>query len=317
MTTMQMAILTALLVIVLVVKRLGLHKGLRSGFPGMVASLATSWRRLWVGVIYKQTEVQGYDLAYLEGGKGETVVFLHGFASEKDDWMPMARRLGRKYRFVALDLPGFGESSRLGHNRHDVVSQVRRFRAFAQKVGLGSFHLVGCGVGGAVAGVFASLFPKDVNSLTMIEPFGIDAPTKGDVERLSGRGWSPLTAGTEQDYERVLKLLYRDPPKATGFLQRRRRAAAIENQVFEEQVWKQLWESRPYVLEQVLSEIKVRTLLLWGDSQKVAHQSALKVLSQGIPTATPVTIKGCGHLMMLEKPKEVGDRVGKFIRGES
>lgn len=315
MTTAQLGILTAILVTVFLVMRFNLHKKVRGGLPGLMAVLATSLRRGLAGVIYKQVDVQGSEIAYLEGGKGETVLLLHGFGYTKDHWLAVARRLRGKVHMVIPDLPGSGESARVAHNRHDIVSQVRRLRAFKEKLGITGCHLVGSYSGGAIAGIFASLYSAEVLSLTLIEPFGIDTPDKADVEGLATRGWSPLTAGSEKDYQRALGLLYGKPPKISSSLERQRMALAIKNQAFEEQSWKQLWDSRPYLLEQVLPEIKVRTLLFWGDSNKVAHQSGAKIVSQGIPTVVPVLLRRCAHLMIVERPKEIADRLLKFFGG--
>jgi pimeloyl-ACP methyl ester carboxylesterase len=316
MTMTQMGMLVLALILILLSMRFNLHKKLRKGLPGFLASTQTSLKRLVAGVIYRQVEVQGYDLAFLEGGKGETLLLLHGFGGDKDDWTPFLRRVRGKFRVVALDLPGFGESSRPSHNKHDVASQVRRLRAFKDKLDLPSVHLIGHHVGATIAGIYASLYPREALSLTMIEPFGVDPPVKSDVERLSSRGWSPLTAGTERDYGRVLSLLYHKPPKATSALQRQRQARAIEHQAFEEQTWKQMWENRPFLFEQILPEVKVRSLLFWGDRNKVAHVTGAKIVSQGIPEVTTVLLKNCGHMVMLERPKEVAQRFLKFVQGD-
>ncbi len=315
MATSLTGILTVLLIIVFLSIRFGWHKKVRGGLPGAMAGLARSLRRGLAGVVYEQVELQGYDLAYLKGGKGETVLFLHGFGTTKEHWLPLARRLRGKVRMVILDLPGFGESSRIAHNRHDIVSQVRRVRAFKEKLELPACHLVGAHSGAAIAGIFSSLFPAEVLSLTMIEPFGIDAPDKGDVERLATRGWSPLTAGSEKEYQRVLGLLYGHPPKMSGWTEKQRMNEAFQHKAIEEQSWKQMWDNRPYLLEQVLPEIKVRTLLFWGDANKVAHQSAAKIVSKGIPSVTPVLLRQCAHLMYVERPKEIAERMLKFIGG--
>jgi len=317
MTMTQMGTLVVILIVALIATRFNLFKKARGGWPEFVASTRTSLGRLLAGVNYRQIESQGYSLAFLEGGKGETVLLLHGFGGDKDDWTPFLRRLRGKFQVVALDLPGFGESSRLGHNKHDIVSQVRRVRAFKDKLELPSVHLVGYGIGATIAGIYASLFAKEALSLTLIEPFGLDVPVKSDVERLSSRGWSPLTAGSEREYERALSLRYVTPPKVSSALQRQRLARAIEHQAFEEQVWKQLWENRPFLFEQVLPEVKVRTLLFWGDANKVAHITGAKIVSQGIPEVTTVLLKKCGHLMVLERPKEIAQRFLKFTQGEA
>jgi pimeloyl-ACP methyl ester carboxylesterase len=312
MTMTQMGTLVVILVLAFVAVRLNLHKKLPEVLPGALVSLRIGLRRLLAGVTYHQVDVQGYDLAYLDGGRGETVLLLHGFASEKDDWLAFARRLRGKYRVVILDLPGFGESSRIGHNKYDIVSQVRRLRAFKEKLNLPSVHIVGCHIGATIGAIYGSLFANEVLSLTLIEPFGLNPPVQSDVERLSSRGWSPLTAGSAREYERVVSLLYRSPPSLKSSLLKRRLAQAIENQGFEEQMWKHLWENRPYLLEQVLSEVKVRSLLLWGDSNKVAHQAAAKIVAQGLPSVTTALLKNAGHLMIVERPKEVAEHFLRF-----
>lgn len=314
----QSQIVTAIVVlsIVFLAMRFNLLDKLKGGGPGLLAGLAVGVQRMIAGISYKQIELQSFDVAYLEGGSGEPVLLLHGFAGEKDDWTRFARSLRGKFRVVAPDLPGFGESSRLAHNRYDTVSQVRRVRAFKDKLNLGECHLVGCHTGGAIAGVYASLFPQEVLSLTLIEPFGIDAPDKGDVERLSSRGWSPLTAGSEKELERVLGLLYRRPPAASGLVMKRLLARKTQHKAFEDQMWKQIWEHRPFVLEQVLPEIKVRTLLFWGDSNKIAHASGAKLIGQNLPGVTTVLLKNCGHQMIVERAKEVAQRFIQFARNQ-
>ncbi|MEM9291257.1 MAG: alpha/beta hydrolase [Acidobacteriota bacterium] len=312
MSMTTMATLTVMLVIVFVVLRLNLHKKVRKGLPGAVVSTATAIKRTAAGLTFGiQRDVQGFDVAYLDsGGTGPVVLMLHGFAGDKDDWDGLSRHIPGKYRRVAIDLPGFGESSRDEHQKYDTVSQVRRLRVFLDKTRiLPPYHLVGSGMGGTIAAIFASVQPKAVDSLTLIEPMGVDAPEKSQVESLTSRGWSPLTASSDKEYERVLSLMMANPPSASGPLQRKRLARAVQDKALHDEIWKQLWENRPFLLEQILPEIKVRTLILWSQNSKVADPSSLKVITQGIPDAVPVLLKGnTAHLLAVEEAKEVAQR---------
>ncbi|MDF5864931.1 alpha/beta fold hydrolase [Pseudomonas aeruginosa] len=59
-------------------------------------------------------QVDNLEIAYLEGGseKNPTLLLIHGFGADKDNWLRFARPLTERYHVVALDLPGFGDSSK-------------------------------------------------------------------------------------------------------------------------------------------------------------------------------------------------------------
>jgi len=59
-----------------------------------------------------------------KGGKGETLVLLHGFGANKDNWTRLAKYLMSHYRIIAPDLPGFGESSSPNDIDYTVAAQV-------------------------------------------------------------------------------------------------------------------------------------------------------------------------------------------------
>jgi len=75
----------------------------------------------------------GVNIAYTDTGKNDTtLLFVHGWCINKSYWADQAAYFGKKYRVVAIDLPGFGES---GKNRnqwntaafsHDVDSVIKR-----------------------------------------------------------------------------------------------------------------------------------------------------------------------------------------------
>jgi|CXWL01.1.fsa_nt_gi pimeloyl-ACP methyl ester carboxylesterase len=313
------ATLTIILVVVFLVMRLQLHKRAKAGLPGFVTELVYGLDRMRAGLSFRRVDIQDFTIAYNDSGKGEEIVFLlHGFGGEKDDWNPIAAQLSKAYRVIIPDLPGAGESTRPGHAKYDPVAQARRLGAIKKKLGINAkVHLVGIHTGGAVAGLYASVATAEVKTLTMIEPFGIEAPVKSDVEGLAERGWSPLTFGNASEFERVQKLFFAKPVNRSKAMTRRRLERGVRYQSFESAVWKDLWANRPYVLQAVLGQIKVPTLVLWGDGNKVCHQSSLPIIEASLPGVTTIQLRGAGHLMILERPKEVADLIGKLLRGEA
>jgi alpha-beta hydrolase superfamily lysophospholipase len=105
-----------------------------------------TWRS--VGLERKDIQIAGDRIAYLEGGKGQTVLLLHGFADSKDARVAFAKHLTGAYHVAIPDLPGFGESTKRLDENYNIVSQVRRLDRFVEALGLQKFHPAGNSMGG-------------------------------------------------------------------------------------------------------------------------------------------------------------------------
>ena len=68
---------------------------------------------LWSPLPYKHVEINGVDVAYVDsGGDGPPLVFVHGLSSYTAYWEYQLPHFAKKYRVLALDLPGYGASGR-------------------------------------------------------------------------------------------------------------------------------------------------------------------------------------------------------------
>ena len=86
-------------------------------FPGALVSLTNGLERRAAGLSSKAITLDSHDIAYVEGGKGETVLLIHGFSADKGNWTRFSRYLTPEYHVVALDLPGFGDSTKIEYRR--------------------------------------------------------------------------------------------------------------------------------------------------------------------------------------------------------
>ncbi|NIL95537.1 MAG: alpha/beta fold hydrolase, partial [Woeseiaceae bacterium] len=118
--------------------------------PGPAAEFAISIERYRTGLLPARIQVDGEPWHYLVGGPadGETVLLLHGFGANKDTWTRFAGYLTERYRVVAPDLPGFGESHRQPGQDYRLPAQRERLHAFVAALGLTDFHLAGNSMGG-------------------------------------------------------------------------------------------------------------------------------------------------------------------------
>jgi hypothetical protein len=117
--------------------------------PDTAVKLLVKTERAVAGLVQRRIQAAALDFVYLEGGQGEPLVLLHGFGANKDHWTRIGRYLTPRFRVIAPDLTGFGESSPAPDGDYTIRAQVGRLKAFAHAMGLGSFHLGEAGQGTA------------------------------------------------------------------------------------------------------------------------------------------------------------------------
>lgn len=110
----------------------------------------------------------GERYAYSDMGAGECVVLIHGNMSSSVHYAPIVDALAKKYRVIAPDLRGFGDSSYV--NRFDSLKELASdVRIMCGLLGITRAHVVGWSAGGGVAMELAAVAPELVMSLSLIE----------------------------------------------------------------------------------------------------------------------------------------------------
>lgn len=99
-------------------------------------------------------------------GRGKPVVFLHGWVGSWRYWLPTMQATSISYRAYALDLWGFGDSSRIQH--YDLNRQVALIDGFLDKMGIGRVVLVGHGLGALAAMVYSWKYPQVVDRVMAV-----------------------------------------------------------------------------------------------------------------------------------------------------
>jgi pimeloyl-ACP methyl ester carboxylesterase len=115
----------------------------------------------------RSADIEG-PIAYREwdGPSGDTFVLLHGLGGSHLSWIQVAPGLAGLGRVVAVDLPGFGRSSRLGRGT-GLMDQRRWLARFLDEVAPGPVVVAGNSMGGVVASLEAALEPERVRGLVL------------------------------------------------------------------------------------------------------------------------------------------------------
>jgi len=274
-------------------------------FPGFILDGAKKVLRRQAGLTRHRVQVDDHRWVYLEGGRGETILFVHGFGMEKDGWGLFLKAFSNSYRLIVPDLPGFGENSRLESANYDVLSQVKRLNRFVESLGLNRFHLVGSSMGGYIAGFYASEYPEKVKSLALFNPAGVSSRDPSDLwRRYAETGELALLYKTKEGFEDLLALLlYRVPPVPGPFKNYFAELGA-SNYVFYGKVLRDLERGGMHQLESRLPRVQARTLVLWGANDRILHVSGAERFREGLKNVKVVILDQCGHAPFFEKRKE-------------
>lgn len=111
-------------------------------------------------------------LAYLDAGQGEVVLMIHGNMSSSVHYEPLITRIQEKYRCIAVDLRGFGDSTY--NNRFDTLEELADDVAlFLDALQIPSVYLVGWSNGGGVGLKLCAKYPQKVKKFFDIEGAGL------------------------------------------------------------------------------------------------------------------------------------------------
>lgn len=274
------------------------------------------------GLEQKSVEVTGRRLWYLEGGianPGATVLLLHGFAGQKEDWNAFsAPLLHRRLHVVAPDLPGFGQNDKVEDQNYEVTAQAKWIRAFVKALDLGRFHLVGSSLGGAIAAAYCYAAPDQVSSLALIEPFGVRVPYESELDRYLSRGINPLTVATPEAFDNLLAFLHETVPAIPEPVRRHRAREAVLHRDFYLKMWPSIrGGERAHLLDLLLPEIKKNVLVIQGQKSQVIHPATVEAVKTMVRDAASVVIPDCGHLPAVERPEETARHFLRFIGADA
>ncbi|MEX3980111.1 alpha/beta fold hydrolase [Paraburkholderia sp. EG287A] len=122
------------------------------------------------GFVHRFETIEGTRLHYVIGGNqdGETIVLLAGYPQSWFAWRKVMPLLAERYRVIAPDLPGQGDSDR-PQGGYDTQSLANALHALLGKLGAHRYHLAAHDVGAWVAYPYAALFGDEVSSLALLD----------------------------------------------------------------------------------------------------------------------------------------------------
>ena len=233
------------------------------------------------------------------GGKGDTLVLVHGLGGSTNSWYPQAQVIRRDLRILAYDLAGSGRSP--VRDGVTIASLVEDLRAVVEATGGGAVHLAGHSMGTIVCQHFAATYPDRVSSMALVG--GFQAPPEGARKALRERAAKVRAEGMASIADAIVAGGTSDDtkanqPAAAAFIRESIMAQPAEG-------YARACEALADATPADLSKIACPVLLLNGDQDKTAPPEGAQAMLTQLKKAEAQVIPGCGHWPTVERAKQV------------
>lgn len=266
-------------------------------------------------------EIDGVRLHYQEKGTGTPLVLLHGFTSSTYSWKDVFEPLSKNFHVIAIDLKGFGFSEKPDGD-YTRRAQALLVSHLLDHLKIEKTWLCGNSMGGEVSLNFALQNPQRVAGLVLIDSAGISV-NGGDsfaprylLVPVVGRILTALSLATDKLVREGLEKSFYDDTKITD-----ERVAyyyrPLQTRSGQLAALRARTQAGQLPIEQDLSKVNARTLIIWGAEDALIPLPAGRKLNSLIKDSKLVIIQKCGHVPQEEMPAPVLDEMTKFIEESS
>lgn len=291
---------------------LGFHAGPAPNEPKEGALGPMTWKTV------EGARVRYVDLPASEKDSGKPVVFIHGFASVLESFLPVIAEVRKTHRVVAMDLKGFGLTDRPppseGGGDYSPPAQAKLVVGLMDQLGVETADLVAHSWGSSIALQIALDDPARIGKIALYDAWVYEEqiPTFFMWSRADGIGEALFSLYYDQLPDEKIALGFYDRSLVTEALvegvERELDApgttaaalAAVRGQKYTE-------------VQKRYPTIKQPVLLLWGREDKVTTLNFGERLSKELPNARLVVYPQCGHFPMIEAAAPSTREVLEFL----
>jgi len=257
--------------------------------------------------------LDGLKIRYLESGKGNErhILFIHGLGSSSDRWLGIPDALSANFHTIALDLPGFGKSTKPVTMNYTIQNFRENIVDFMNKLGIndGKTSIVGHSLGGYIAAEVAIENKNLVERLVLIDSSGMLKKPTPLLEEYLQVAINPTTDKVRKVFEQMVANPERIPLKLVdGFIAR----INLPNAKYAFKSTLQNSANTQIGYER-LKLIEIPTLILWGIKDKVIPTSHSELFKEAIMNSQIEIIQDAGHAPFAEKPDQVSEILRNFL----
>ena len=257
--------------------------------------------------------VNGFNMAYSTSGKGQPLVFVHGYPLNREIWQPQVEGLADVARVLAPDLRGHGQSQAVkGPYSMDLFADD--LAAFLDALGVAEPVIVcGLSMGGYLAFAFFRRYPERLKGLVLTS-------TRASADSPQGKANRDLAAeAARQDgvgaiAEKMLPLILApetavSQPELVEHVREIMLSTSLEGVLGDLAALKERPDSTPD-----LSRINLPTLVVHGDQDQIIPYQEAHAMHDAIPGSLWELVPAAGHLPCLENPAVFNQALRSFVQ---
>lgn len=262
-------------------------------------------------------------ISTMEAGDGPPVLAIHGLGGTKGSFLPTLAGLANRFRVIAMDLPGFGDSDKPVGAAYDSRYFARAVVDLLDALGIERAHVIGNSLGGRVALELGLRHPERVRRLGLLAPslawrrqrpfapllrlvrpeLGLVQLTprpivQGIVHRLipdATEGWT--AAGVDEFLRSYLT------PAGRAAFYAAARQIYLEEPHGDDGFWSRLPDLRP------------PALFVWGRRDRLVPLAFARHVADTLPSAEHLELE-CGHVPQVERPAQTNEALAAFLGGD-
>ncbi|MGH2684356.1 MAG: alpha/beta fold hydrolase, partial [Actinomycetota bacterium] len=250
-------------------------------------------------------------------GEGPPIVLLHGLAATKLSYLPLLPALAKRYRVIVPDLPGHGESTKR-RGSYSPPAFARTVLALMDQLSVERAAVIGNSMGGRIALEVAAEAPDRVEALVLLDPAAAGLPFPLYARLL---GLLPIGVGAVPVPWRKrlvvagIRQLFADPDRlprnaylagADEFIRIYRSGRA---RVALLSAMRGLMSDEPEAFWDRAAATEARTLILWGQKDRLVPVRLGRQLARRMPDAELVVLPNVGHVPQFEVPEQTRELV--------
>jgi pimeloyl-ACP methyl ester carboxylesterase len=259
---------------------------------------------------------RGATLHYTDEGNGFPVLMIHGFGGSFRNFDALANLMKNDYRVIRVDLPGFGLSDFPAVKEgEDFIQDYRDYLGFIlDTLHLDSVYVIGNSMGGAMTWVIAGDHPDKVKKIVLLDAAGYDTEkiaAKLAMFKFKGIGKIFDKGMPEFMSWKAMERGYADPTKIDGnVVVLNNKFTNLEGNI---QHMLHLASARQFPDTAWIQRVQCPTLIVWGQQDSIIPVEHAARFKRDIKNSDVVIFDPCGHMPMMELPKETRDVTVSFF----
>lgn len=291
-----------------------------SGCSGKkIYEMAIDIERYQGGLELKQVSISDdLNVSYLENSvkSKKTLVLIHGFGGNKDNWLELAKKFDGKYHLIIPDLIGDGDSSKPLDINYTIENQTKMLHECLNKFADKNLVLIGNSMGGQIALNYAYHYP--INSLILIDSMGFQVE-KSYVGKLGNKEFEKMyfNVCSIEKMQKMVEIGFSKPPYIPDVILEHLTQEKCKVSELDRHKYRGIIDKNLNILEDMSlksKKIQIPTLIIWGEEDRIISVQNAFAFHDKIKNSQLVILKGIGHMPMIEESKITAQHIVEFLK---